>query len=91
MKLTSIALAITAAAAGLSTPLAGKAQPKLEIYGTVDTYLELYNNGASVVFLVSGAEKAEIVKEVLQGPKKYPAQYVQPAIWLLDKAAASKL
>ena len=40
--------------------------------------LPLLNNGASVVFLVSGAEKAEIVKEVLEGPKKYPAQAVQP-------------
>ena len=49
--------------------------------------LPLLNNGASVVFLVSGAEKAEIVNEVLHGPKKYPAQYVQPAngelLWML--------
>lgn len=40
--------------------------------------LPLLNNGASIMFLVSGAEKAGIVKEVLEGPKKYPAQYVQP-------------
>ena len=57
--------------------------------------LPLLNNGASVVFLVSGAEKAEIVKEILEGPKKYPAQYVQPKngelIWLLDKAAAIRI
>ena len=57
--------------------------------------LPLLNNGASIVFLVSGAEKAEIVKQVLQGEKKYPAQAVNPTqgelIWMLDKAAASKL
>jgi 6-phosphogluconolactonase len=57
--------------------------------------LPLINNGASVVFLVSGAEKAEIVKEVFEGENKYPAQAVTPVqgelIWMLDKAAASKL
>ena len=55
--------------------------------------LPLLNNGASVVFLVSGAEKAKIVKEVLEGPEKYPAQAVKPThgelLWMLDKAAWS--
>jgi 6-phosphogluconolactonase len=57
--------------------------------------LPLLNNGASIVFLVSGTEKAEIVKAVLQGEHKYPAQAVNPhqgeLIWMLDKDAASKL
>jgi 6-phosphogluconolactonase len=57
--------------------------------------LPLLNNGASIVFLVSGGEKAEIVKQVLQGEHKYPAQAVSPhqgeLIWMLDKDAASKL
>jgi len=57
--------------------------------------LPLLNNGASVVFLVSGAERAQIVKEVLEGENKYPAQAVMPVqgelIWMLDKDAASKL
>jgi 6-phosphogluconolactonase len=57
--------------------------------------LPLLNNGSSIVFLVSGAEKAEIVKAVLQGEHKYPAQAVNPhpgeLIWMLDKDAASKL
>lgn len=57
--------------------------------------LPLLNNGASIVFLVSGAEKAEIVQKVLQGENKYPAQAVNPTqgelIWMLDKDAASKL
>src|SRR6185437_16586742 len=56
--------------------------------------LPLLNNGATVVFLVSGAEKAQIVKEVLEGQNKYPAQAVKPThgelIWMLDKEAASK-
>lgn len=71
------------------------AAPWVEKFNThrITMTLPLVNNGASVVFLVSGAEKAEIVKEVLHGPKQYPAQYVQPAngelVWMLDKAAAA--
>jgi len=57
--------------------------------------LPLLNNSASVLFLVSGAEKAEMVKQVLEGPRQYPAQFVQPTngnlLWMLDKAAASYL
>ena len=67
---------------------------KLNTYRITMT-LPLLNNSASVLFLVSGKEKAEIVKEVLEGPKKYPAQAVQPTngelIWMLDKDAASQL
>jgi 6-phosphogluconolactonase len=54
--------------------------------------LPLINNAASVLFLVSGSEKAEIVRKVLQGPKRYPAQEVNPVsgelLWMLDKDAA---
>ena len=57
--------------------------------------LPLLNNGATVVFLVSGAEKAEIVKAVLEGENQYPAQAVKPTegelIWMLDKEAAAYL
>lgn len=57
--------------------------------------LPLLNNGASIVFLVSGAEKAQIVKEVLEGENKFPAQAVKPTqgelIWMLDKEAAAFL
>ena len=67
---------------------------KLKTYRLTMT-LPLLNNGASIVFLVSGAEKAEIVKSVLQGGHEYPAQAVKPTqgelIWMLDKDAASKL
>lgn len=64
---------------------------KLRTYRITMT-LPLLNNGASVVFLVSGAEKAQIVKEIFEGPEQYPAQAIKPAhgelIWLLDKEAA---
>ena len=67
---------------------------KLNTYRITMT-LPLLNSGASVLFLVSGAEKAQIVKEVIEGPKKYPAQFVQPTngqlLWMLDKAAAANL
>ena len=57
--------------------------------------LPLLNNGSSIVFLVSGAEKAEIVRAVIQGENKYPAQAVIPTqgelIWMLDKDAALML
>ena len=67
---------------------------KLKSYRITMT-LQLINNASSIVFLVSGVEKAEIVREVLQGPKRYPAQEVRPTkgelVWLLDREAASKL
>jgi 6-phosphogluconolactonase len=67
---------------------------KLKSYRITMT-LPLLNNAASVLFLVSGAEKAEIVWDVLRGPRQYPAQYVNPTngqlFWMLDTDAASKL
>ncbi len=73
------------------------AAPWVEKFNThrITMTLPLLNNGASVLFLVSGAEKAEIVKEVIEGQKQYPAQAVQPThgqlLWMLDKDAAAKL
>ncbi|HEY0764209.1 MAG TPA: 6-phosphogluconolactonase [Pyrinomonadaceae bacterium] len=50
--------------------------------------LPLLNNGASIVFLVSGSEKAEIVKEIFSTADKYPAQAIKPThgelLWMLD-------
>ena len=50
--------------------------------------LPLINNAASVVFLVSGAEKAQIVKEVFAGGDRYPAQAVKPTqgelVWMVN-------
>jgi 6-phosphogluconolactonase len=73
------------------------AAPWVEKFRTyrITMTLPLINNAASVVFLVSGAEKAQIVKEVLQGENKYPAQAVRPTqgelIWMLDEGAALSL
>ena len=56
------------------------------------------NHDDLVVFLVSGAEKAEALKKVLQGdyrPDRFPAQLIRPGpqklLWIVDKAAAGCL
>jgi 6-phosphogluconolactonase len=56
------------------------------------------NNGASVFFLIAGADKAQILSEVMTGPRdpeRLPSQLIAPAggilTLLLDKAAASEL
>ena len=55
------------------------------------------NHAAEVIFLVSGAEKASIVHQVLEGRNtpSLPAQQVQPTngklLWMLDEPAASQL
>jgi 6-phosphogluconolactonase len=58
----------------------------------------LINQAACVAFLVSGAEKARVLKEVLAGPqepRRLPAQLIQPEagelIWLVDREAAREL
>lgn len=58
--------------------------------------LPVLNHASEVVFLVSGADKAQILSQVLQpGTKKYPAQDVQPEngrlLWLVDQDAGSLL
>jgi 6-phosphogluconolactonase len=72
------------------------AAPWVEKFQTyrITMTLPLLNNGASVVFLVSGSEKAKIVKEVFEGTEKYPAQAVKPTsgelLWMVDKAAMTE-
>ena len=67
---------------------------KLNAYRITLT-LPVLNNANSVVFLVTGASKAEILRDVIYTDKKpdfYPAQAVSPTSgavsWLVDKAAA---
>ena len=60
---------------------------------------KVINAAKNVVFLVTGNNKAEKVKEIIEQPqeseKKYPAALVQPdsdnLYWLLDDAAAEKM
>lgn len=56
------------------------------------------NSARNVVFMVAGADKAQALKEVLEGerqPHLYPSQMVRPAkgnlTWFLDEAAAGLL
>ncbi|HLZ80752.1 MAG TPA: 6-phosphogluconolactonase [Ktedonobacteraceae bacterium] len=58
----------------------------------------LLNAARHILFLVTGAEKADAVQAVLEGeyqPDEYPAQIVRPSngevVWMLDTAAAGKL
>jgi 6-phosphogluconolactonase len=55
----------------------------------------LLNHAANVLFLVSGKDKTEALRAVLQGeyqPRNYPAQLISPAqgnlTWLADRDAA---
>lgn len=55
------------------------------------------NRAAEVTFLASGADKADMVRQVLEGKNTplLPSQRVQPSdgklLWMLDEAAAAKL
>ena len=56
------------------------------------------NQGRKVVFLIGGADKAEVLSQVLSSrydPETWPSQVVQPrsgeVLMLLDQAAAAKL
>ena len=60
--------------------------------------LPVLNAACCVAFLVSGADKAAALHEVLEGdapPEKYPSKLVKPSdgrlIWFVDRAAASQL
>ena len=54
--------------------------------------LNALNRASDVVFLVSGIEKAEAIRDVLSGSRRLPAARVQgknSTTWLLDQEAAS--
>jgi 6-phosphogluconolactonase len=60
--------------------------------------LPVINAAASIIFLVTGEQKAETLRIVLEEEgrgREYPAQLVSPTrgelLWLLDEAAASRL
>jgi len=60
------------------------------------TFPEL-NRAAEAMFMASGPDKADMVRQVLEGKNTplYPSQLVQPSdgtlLWMLDEAAAAKL
>lgn len=58
----------------------------------------ILNEAALVTFLVAGANKADVLHEVVQGPRdvsRLPAQLISPTQgelrWLVDRAAAARL
>lgn len=58
----------------------------------------IINLAREVIFLVAGAAKADMLRQVLEGPyapDERPAQIVRPSpgevVWLIDAAAAAKL
>jgi 6-phosphogluconolactonase len=58
--------------------------------------LPVLDAAAHVIFLVAGADKAEVLRDVLEGPAgRYPAQLIQPArgrlSWFVDAGAAHLL
>lgn len=70
---------------------------KLQMHRLTLTY-PILNAASEIVFLVAGAGKAEVLRQVLEGkrePRQFPAQGVQPAAgsvsWYLDRAAAQLL
>jgi 6-phosphogluconolactonase len=70
---------------------------KLKTWRFTFTYPTI-NSARNVVFLAAGDEKAEVLRQVIEGPKKcslLPSQGVDPQngrlTWLVDSAAASRL
>lgn len=67
---------------------------KLDSWRITVTY-PVINNADNIVFIVSGANKADMVNEIFTTHDRYPAQGVQPKHgrleWYLDKAAAAQL
>lgn len=57
--------------------------------------LPVLNNAKMCLFVATGESKAQVIKEILEDKKPLPAALVQPhsgkLIWLMDKAAGSKL
>ena len=93
--------------ASLFPGLPGLAEPDRWVAPVYEAEQDLYrltltpvliNEAREVAFLVAGADKAAVVREVIQGPmdpRRLPAQLIQPEPgrlhWLLDKAAAGAL
>jgi 6-phosphogluconolactonase len=71
--------------------------PRLNTYRMTLTYPAI-NAAREIVFMVAGGKKAEILRQVLEGPhqpEQWPAQAVQPVAgrvsWYVDREAAQAL
>jgi 6-phosphogluconolactonase len=74
------------------------ANPVLKLDTTrITLTVPVINAARAVIFLVEGEDKAEAVREVLEGdadPRAYPAKLIQPPggpEWMVDRFAASQL
>ncbi|MCI0650447.1 MAG: 6-phosphogluconolactonase [Planctomycetes bacterium] len=76
------------------------ASPWVEKFKTYRITLSppVFNHAAEVLFLVTGADKAATLREVLEGepdPARLPSQLIRPAdgrcLWFADRAAAARL
>ena len=59
---------------------------------------QVINFAKNIVFMISGASKAGVLKEILYGayePERLPAQLIKPVsgslLWIVDQAAAAEL
>ncbi len=76
------------------------AAPLVEKFGTHRLTLtpQVINSAENIIFQVAGQDKANALREVLEGEKQienYPSQIIDPPdgniLWLLDEAAAQNL
>jgi 6-phosphogluconolactonase len=72
--------------------------PPPPLVDRVSLTLPVLNAGVQLLFLVAGADKADVLARVLEGPfqpERLPAQAIRPQegrlVWLVDAAAAARL
>jgi 6-phosphogluconolactonase len=87
----------TAALHEMSRIVTANRVPQMDIWRITLTW-PVINAARSVFFLIAGADKAEVIKEVLTGPRdpeRLPSQLIWPSsgilTLILDKAAAALL
>ncbi len=71
--------------------------PEVDMYRVTMT-VPMINAGRRIAFLVAGSSKADVLRDVISGPRnpeQLPSQLIRPdkgeLLWLLDSAAAAKL
>lgn len=81
-----------------SNKLASSLHVQEDEYHRVSLTANTINQAAVIAFLVSGASKASVLRDVLEGPqapRRLPAQLIRPVrgelIWMIDRSAGSLL